>query len=238
MVGLFPSPARVFVRCSGWMTDSSARHIVDEDPRDRASYLTVRRGDHVYDLYGWAAGRVVEPRVVNTRDEHFDGLVVDFRGRRVFVDAPEVKAIHEGVVVLAVTVADLARAASDRTGRPLRATGRLQPDDAVALLASVSRMYAADRVTLATLERDVERILTSETCEDLDSIAGEAARRRSRLVERGLSALTGRIAGSPRPVRSPARRRLAPRARARPTAGLGGRSRRPRRSVRRRRPRT
>jgi hypothetical protein len=155
------------------MTDRGAPHIVDEDLRDPASYLTVRRGDRVYDLYGWAVGRVVEPQVVNTRDEFFDGLVVDFRGRRVFIDAPEVKAIHEGVVVLGVTVADLARAANERAAQPRRATGPLQADDAVALIAAVSRMYMADRVTLATLERDVERILGARSCAEIDAIAAE-----------------------------------------------------------------
>ncbi|MEA2481123.1 MAG: hypothetical protein QOJ07_3045, partial [Thermoleophilaceae bacterium] len=95
------------------MADGTARHLVDELLRDPASYLTVRRGDRVYDLYGWAAGRVVEPRIAATRDEFFDGLVIDFRGRRLFVDAPEVGAIRHGVVVLDLTVGDLARAASD-----------------------------------------------------------------------------------------------------------------------------
>src|SRR3954470_1973311 len=67
-------------------TEATTRHIVEEELGDPASYLSVRPGDRVYDLYGWAAGRVVEPRVVATRDEFFDGLVVDFRGRQLFVD--------------------------------------------------------------------------------------------------------------------------------------------------------
>src|SRR6476661_2842512 len=81
------------------MREGTTSHIVDEELSDPASYLTVRRGDRVYDLYGWGAGRVDEPRITSTRDELFDGLVVDFRGRRLFVDAPEVKCIHDGVVV-------------------------------------------------------------------------------------------------------------------------------------------
>src|SRR3954471_3847140 len=99
-------------------TEATTRHIVEEELGAPASYLSVRPGDRVYDLYGWAAGRVVEPRVVATRDEFFDGLVVDFRGRHLFVDAPEVKRVYEGMVVLGVTVADLARAANDRTAPP------------------------------------------------------------------------------------------------------------------------
>jgi hypothetical protein len=166
------------------MTDGTARHIVDEQLREPASYLTVRRGDRVYDLYGWAAGRVVEPRITAGRDELFDGLVIDFRGRRLFVDAPEVRAFHDGVVVLGLTVADLARAASDRTAPPCwpggpcqaparRLTDAAAPDDAVALMATLSRMYVADRLSLATLEGDVGRVLGARTCADLDTIAGQ-----------------------------------------------------------------
>src|SRR3954451_6480127 len=100
------------------MAERTAPHIVDEDLRDPASYLTIRPGDRVYDLYGWAAGRVVEPRIAATRDELFDGVLIDFRRRRVFVDAPEVRAIHERVVVLGVTVADLVDVARDQAVPP------------------------------------------------------------------------------------------------------------------------
>jgi hypothetical protein len=155
------------------MVAEAARHIVDEELHDPASYLTIRRGDRVYDLYGWAAGRVAECRVATTRDELFDGLVVDFRGTKVFVDAPEVRAIHEGVVVLQLTVADLARAAADGTAAPREPTDPAAPDDAVALLASLSRMYAADAITLETLEAETERGLKARTCADLDAIADE-----------------------------------------------------------------
>ena len=74
------------------MADRTAHHIVDEDLGAPGSYLTIRRGDRVYDLYGWAAGHVIEPRIVASRDEFFDGVVIRFRGSRVFVDAPEVRA--------------------------------------------------------------------------------------------------------------------------------------------------
>lgn len=166
------------------MAEGTPRHIADEELSDPASYLTVRRGDRVYDLYGWAAGRVAEPRITPTRDELFDGLVVDFRGRRLFVDAPEVKSIHEGVVLLGLSVADLVRAASDRTAPPhwpggpcqapaRRATEAAAPDDGVALMASLSRLYVADRLSLTALEHALERVLSARTCADLDAIAAE-----------------------------------------------------------------
>ncbi|MEA2448142.1 MAG: hypothetical protein QOG63_74 [Thermoleophilaceae bacterium] len=169
---------------TGTMADAPARHIVDEELREPASYLTIRRGDLVYDLYGWAAGRVAEVRIAATRDELFDGLVVDFRGRRLFVDAPEVHCIYEGVVVLGLTVADMSRAVRDRAAPPQwprgprrvparQASEAAAPDDAVGLMGTLSRMYVAGRLSLAALERDVERVLGARNCGDLDAIAGE-----------------------------------------------------------------
>lgn len=150
------------------------RHIVDEELGGPGSYMTVRAGDHVYDLYGWAVGTVVEPRIAPTRDELFDGVVVDFRGRRVFVDAPEVRVIHDGVVQLGLTVADLTRAVRERARPPLRAAGwSAVSDDAVALMGALSRMYVAGRLPLARFERDVERVLGAETCAELDAVAGD-----------------------------------------------------------------
>lgn len=166
------------------MTEESARHIVDEPPHERGSYLTVRQGDRVYDLYGWAAGRVVELRIAATRDQHFDGIVMDFRGARVFVDAPEVSAFYPGALVLGVTVSDLTRAARDPGTRrswpggpsqvpPRDPTERARPDDAVALMGAVSRMYVAGRVSLEAMERDVERVLEARSGADLDAIAAD-----------------------------------------------------------------
>ena len=166
------------------MAQGTVRHIIDEHLSRPASYLTIRKGDRVYDLYGWAAGLVAEPRIAATRDELFDGLMVDFHGGRVFVDAPEIRAIFEGVVVLAVTVADLTRTASDPTGprcwpggprqaAPRRASTSAAHADAVALIAAISRMYMSDGVSLQTLERDVGRVLAAGTGADLDAIAEE-----------------------------------------------------------------
>jgi hypothetical protein len=39
-------------------------------------------------------------------------------------------------------------------------------------MATLSRMYVADRLSLATLEGDVGRVLGARTCADLDTIAG------------------------------------------------------------------
>ena len=157
---------------------------MDEQLGGPRAYLTVRPHHPVYDLYRWLPGRVVEPRIAATRDELFDGLVVDFRGTQLFVDAPEVRAIHEGVVVLELTVADLAQATNDPGARPQWPGGPVNvrprstnasaaPDDEVALLGALSRMYAADAISLETLERETERVLRARAQSDLDAIAAE-----------------------------------------------------------------
>jgi hypothetical protein len=156
------------------MTDETTRHIVDEELSEPASYLTVRKGDRVYDLYGWASGRVAEMRIAPTRDEFFDGVLVDFRGRRLFVDAPEVASIHEGLVLLGVSVADMSRVVREPYQVPPRAESEdAASDDAVALMASLSRMYVADRLSLTAMEQALERVLSARTCGDLDAIAAE-----------------------------------------------------------------
>ena len=161
---------------------ATARHIVDEPLDDPASYLTVARGDRVYDLYGWPVGRVIESRV--TDDGLFDGVVIDFRGRRVFVDAPEVKAIHQRLIQLGITAADVAQVASNRRASPRWPGGppycaprdAAEPaahDDAVALMGSLSRLYVADRLSLTDFEGDVERVLAARSCGDLDAVAAQ-----------------------------------------------------------------
>ena len=110
--------------------------------------------------------------------------MVDFRGRHVFIDAPEVKAIHQQVVQLGVTGADLARIAADGGAprcwpvgppycAPRNAADPAPHDDAVALMAALSRLYVADRLSLAGFERDVERVLGARSCGGLDAVAAE-----------------------------------------------------------------
>jgi hypothetical protein len=166
------------------VAESPVHHFAEERLGEPGSYLTIERGDRVYDLYGWAAGRVAEPRIAPTRDEFFDGVVVAFRGRRLFVDAPEVRAVYDGAVLLQLTVADLTRAASDRSAKPTwpggpceahasRPTEPAAPDDVVGLTAAVSQMYVAGRLSLASFERNVGRGLGARTRAELDAIAGE-----------------------------------------------------------------
>jgi hypothetical protein len=158
-----------------------ARHLADQTLSGPASYMTLSRGDRVFDLFGWLAGEVVDARV--TDDEQFDGVVVESRGKRLFVDAPEVGAIYDGLVQIALTNADLARAAAARrTPRswprgPRQAPPRVagdpaSHDDAVALVAALTRVYVEhEDFTLADFEEAVGRVLSARTCGDLDSVA-------------------------------------------------------------------
>ncbi len=70
------------------------------------SYLALRRGTRVRDNDGVEVGRV--RRVQNNDREHiFDGIVVETRQGRRFVDAPEVAHIAEHAVTLSVTAAEV-----------------------------------------------------------------------------------------------------------------------------------
>lgn len=79
-------------------------HAHDDGPA--ISYLMLRRGTRVRGSDGVEVGRV--RRVQNNEREHiFDGIVVETRQGRRFVDAPEVAHIAERVVTLSVTAAEV-----------------------------------------------------------------------------------------------------------------------------------
>ncbi len=75
-------------------------HAHDDGPA--ISYLALRRGTRVRGSDGVEVGRV--RRVQNNEREHiFDGIVVETRRGRRFVDAPEVARIAEHAVTLGIT---------------------------------------------------------------------------------------------------------------------------------------
>ena len=77
---------------------SDAEHDADGPA---ISYLALRRGTHVRGSDGAEVGRV--RRVQNNAREHiFDGIVVETRRGRRFIDAPEVARIAEHVVTLTI----------------------------------------------------------------------------------------------------------------------------------------
>lgn len=78
------------------------------------SYLALRRGTPVRGSDGVAVGRV--RRVQNNAREHiFDGIVVETKEGRRFVDAPEVARIAQRAVTLTIPAADVLAAAPPRS---------------------------------------------------------------------------------------------------------------------------
>jgi len=105
-----------------------------DDLGDAIGYRVLRRGTPVRSSDGVEVGTV--RRVLDNAREHiFDGIVMDTRDGRRFVDAPEVERIYERAVLLTIT-AEEARAlpeqgsaTADRTRngslmRRARRTGR------------------------------------------------------------------------------------------------------------------
>jgi hypothetical protein len=77
-----------------------------DDDGSAISYLALRRGTRVLGSDGVEVGRV--RRVQNNEREHiFDGIVVETKEGRRFVDAPEVAHIAERAVTLTVTAAEV-----------------------------------------------------------------------------------------------------------------------------------
>ena len=98
-------------------------HAHDDGPA--VSYLMLRRGTRVRASDGTEVGRVL--RVQNNAREHiFDGIVVETRHGRRFVDAPEVAHIAERAVTLSLA-ADEVHALPAPRSRMRRA---VRPDEA------------------------------------------------------------------------------------------------------------
>lgn len=85
-----------------------------DDDGPATSYLTLRRGTLVRGSDGVEVGRV--RRVQNNEREHiFDGIVVETKRGRRFVDAPEVARIAERAVTLAVPAEEVLDAPTPRS---------------------------------------------------------------------------------------------------------------------------
>ncbi len=78
---------------------------------DPVSYLTLKPGTEVISADGDRVG-VVELVLADEETDIFDGIVIDVKlgpGGLHFVDAPQVEALQENQVVLAVSTADVGR---------------------------------------------------------------------------------------------------------------------------------
>ena len=91
-----------------------------DDDGEAIGYQTLRRGTVVRSADGVQVGTV--RRVLDNAREHiFDGIVIDTREGRRFVDAPEVARICERAVVLTIT----AEEARELPAQPSALTARL-----------------------------------------------------------------------------------------------------------------
>jgi hypothetical protein len=82
--------------------------LVTDDDGHAISYKVLRRGTPVRDAAGVQVGtvrRVLE----NTRENIFDGIVVDTREGKRFVDAPEVARVAERWVTLTITADEVSQ---------------------------------------------------------------------------------------------------------------------------------
>jgi len=100
---------------------------VSDDLGPPISYLALPEGVPVRSSDGHDVGRV-EHVLADPEHDIFDGLVVDARGRRLFVDAPQVAALHERGVLL-----DLDAETAARLPEPTPSPAALSatPDDTV-----------------------------------------------------------------------------------------------------------
>jgi hypothetical protein len=82
--------------------------FVTEDDGHAISYKVLRRGTPVRAVDGAHVGtvrRVLE----NTRENIFDGIVIDTREGKRFVDAPEVARVAERAVTLTITADEVSQ---------------------------------------------------------------------------------------------------------------------------------
>jgi hypothetical protein len=87
---------------------------VSDDDGPSISYHALRRGTVVRASDGSEIGRV--RRVLDNEREHiFDGLVIETRSGRRFVDAPEVARIAERAVTLSIAADEVAALAVPRS---------------------------------------------------------------------------------------------------------------------------
>jgi len=88
--------------------------VSHEDYGSAISYLALRRGTRVQGSDGVEVGRV--RRVQNNEREHiFDGIVVETKQGRRFVDAPEVAHIADRMVTLTVPAAEVLASSPPRS---------------------------------------------------------------------------------------------------------------------------
>ena len=92
---------------------------MSNDDGQAISYKVLQRGTPVRSADGVEVGTV--RRVLdNTRENIFDGIVIDTKGGQRFVDAPEVARIAERAVTLTIDAAEAEQLEPPRRSRSVR----------------------------------------------------------------------------------------------------------------------
>lgn len=148
------------------------RRSGDAHPAFAASFLTLERGTPVVDRFGRPAGDV--RRVLLHSNGMFDGLIVRTRAGSRFVDAPEVRRVSRGTVVLGITMDEVERPTGDRQGRdgvPGAGHGRtaLTEADRDAVIDALKQAYVADELTTDELADRVVLAHEAASLDDLDA---------------------------------------------------------------------
>jgi hypothetical protein len=157
----------------------AARSGRPDDPEAKSgasSFLTVERGTPVVDRFGRRAGAVT--RVLQHGDGSFDGIVVDTRAGRRFVDAPEVRRIARGAIALGITRADLEEPdpnAMGRAGVPAAgyASDEITEADRDAAITALKRAYVRGELTMEDLGDRVASAHIADAPEQLDAVISD-----------------------------------------------------------------
>jgi len=141
----------------------------DEQP---TSFLTLEPGTLVVDRFARKVGDV--DRVMLLQGSGFDGIIVRTRAGRRFVDAPEVRRISRGAVVLGITAADVEHPPPDGQrvyGLPQARYDTTElteahRDDAIGAL---KHAYVREELTIDELGARVGVAHLAETLDELDA---------------------------------------------------------------------
>lgn len=138
--------------------------------RDPVSFRTLAEGTPVVDRCGRPVGEVY--RVLMHGDGSFDGIVVETRVGRRFVDAPEVRRLSRGVVNLGSTADEVEEVGVGGRGRvPAAGYGRsvLTEEDRDAAVEALKRAYLRDEIAIDELAGRVATAHIAETLDELDA---------------------------------------------------------------------
>jgi Domain of unknown function (DUF1707) len=137
------------------------------------SFLTLESGTPVVDRFGHPVGEV--ERVLVLEGGGFDGIIVVTKAGRRFVDAPEVRRISRGAVILGVTTTDVEspglnakRVYGIRQARYDRTDATEADRDEV--IESLKRAFVQDELTTDELGDRVYRAHLAETLDELDAV--------------------------------------------------------------------